>query len=247
MSAISRFLVEFEPSPTPSQWSTPALPPSAPFVSLDDGDPTEGLDDVFGMSSEPGTDDLEQDGAFGIASEDAAPAEPSLADTSVAEAIAAALASAEAGFSERIAMLEEEHARARADDRIRWTQDEASALAEGFRKATGEIEEHLIDAVAAVLQPLMADVVKSLALRELRQTIATLTAGGSTAKIEVTGPEDLVDALRTKLDAAGSDTSGMTFAPSADAEVTVTADNSTIRTRLAEWAASFESSLGSDA
>ncbi len=93
----------------------------------------------------------------------------------------------------------------------------------------------------------MADVVKAAALRELRQAIATLTAGGSTAKIEVAGPEDLVEALRTALDAAGSDTSGMAFAPSQEAEVTVTADNSTIRTRLAEWAACFEGSLGSDA
>ena len=93
----------------------------------------------------------------------------------------------------------------------------------------------------------MTDVVKSVALRDLRQAIVTLTTGGSTAKIEVAGPEDLVEALRSALGAAGGDTSGIAFVPSQDAEVTVTADNSTIRTRLAEWGASFEGSLGSDA
>ncbi len=249
MSAIARFLVEFEPSPAPSSWSTPAFSLSAPAVSLDDGEAIEGLDDdAFGMASGSGIDDLDQDGGFGIASDDdAALAAPSGDDASVAEAVATAVATAEAGFNERIASLEAEHARARAEDRVRWTQDESSALAEEFRKASSEIEEHLIAAVAAVLQPLVADVVKSAALRDLRHAIATLTTGGSTAKIDVAGPEDLVEALRAALDLAGSDTSSMTFAPSPEAEVTVTADNSTIRTRLAEWAASFEGSLGSDA
>ena len=93
----------------------------------------------------------------------------------------------------------------------------------------------------------MADVAKSAALRELRQAIATLTTGGSAAKIEVNGPEDLVEALRSALGEAGGESSVITFVPSQDAEVTVTADNSTIRTRLAEWAAIFEGSLGSDA
>ncbi len=122
---------------------------------------------------------------------------------------------AEAAFSERIATLEEEHARARADDRARWVQDRRfRPWPRGSGRPTAEIEDHIGDAVAAVLEPLMADVVKGAALRELRQTIATLTAGGSTAKIEVTGPEDLVEAVRTSLDAAGADTSGMAFASS---------------------------------
>ena len=245
MSAIARFLVEFEPSRSAAR----AVPLPAPFPSLDDDTAIDGLedDDVFGMASEPETDDPEQDGAFGGAATDIALAEPVLADTSVAEAVAAAVATAEAGFSERIATLEAEHARSRAEDRARWAQDEGSALAEAFRNATAEIEEHLGDAVAAVLDPLMTDILKGAALRELGQAIATLTASGSTARLDVTGPEDLVEAVRTALEAAGGDTSGMAFTPSQDAEVTVTADNSTIRTRLAEWALCFEGSLGSDA
>ena len=248
MSAIARFLVEFEPSPAPSHWPTPALPLPAPAGSLDDDDAIEGRDDdVFGMASEPDTGDVDEEEGFGIAPTDTAPADSGFAETSAAEAVAAALATAEADFSERIATLEQDHARARAEDRIRWAQEEGSVLAEGFRKATAEIEAHLIDAVAAVLEPLMAHVAKSVALRELRQSIATLTTGGSTAKVEVSGPEDLVEALRAALGEAGDETSGITFVLSQDAELTVTADNSTIRTRLAEWAASFEGSLGSDA
>ena len=243
MSAIARFLVEFEPSPATPHGPTPALSLPASSESLGDGDAIEGFDDdVFGMASEPDTGDVEPGEGFEIASIDTALAEPS-----TEEAVAAAVAIAEAGFSERIATLEEDHARARADDRIRWTQEEGTALAEGFRKATAEIEEHVIDAVAAVLEHLMADVAKSAALRELRQAIATLITGGSAAKIEVNGPEDLVEALRSALGEAGGESSAITFLPSQDAEVTVTADNSTIRTRLAEWAAIFEGSLGSDA
>ena len=244
MSAIARFLVEFEPSPLPSP--APLLP--APFASLDDGTAIEGLDDgVFGMGSEPDIGDLEQDVGFGNAASEVALPEPVLADTSVAEAVEAALAIAEAGFSARIATLEEEHARTRAEDRTLWVQVEASALAEGFRKATAEIEDHISEAVAEVLEPLMADVCKGAALHGLRQAIATLTASGSTAKIDVTGPEDLVQAIRTSLDATGGELPGMAFNPSQDAEVTVTADNSTICTRLAEWALCFKGSLGGDA
>ena len=244
MSAIARFLVEFEPSPLPSP--APSLP--APFASPDDGIAIEELDDdAFGLGSEPNTGDLDQDVGFGGAASDVAVPEPALADTSVAEAVEAALAIAEAGFSARIATLEEEHARMRAEDRTLWVETEAAALAEGFRKATAEIEEHICDAVAEVLEPLMAGVCKSAALHELRQAIATLTASGSTAKIEVAGPEDLVQAIRTSLDATEGELPGMAFTPSQDAEVTVTADNSTIRTRLAAWALCFKGSLGEDA
>ena len=121
MSAIARFLVEFEPSPTASPWPTPAVPFPAPSGSLDDGGAIEDCgDDIFGMASGPDTGDLEQDDGFGVASAETAPAEPSVAEASAAEAVAAALATAEAGFSERIATLEQDHARARAEDRIRW-------------------------------------------------------------------------------------------------------------------------------
>ena len=244
MSAIARFLVEFEPSPLPSP--APSLP--APFASPDDGIAIEELDDdPFGLGSEPNTGDLDQDVGFGDAASDVAVPEPALADTSVAEAVEAALAIAEAGFSARIATLEEEHARMRAEDRTLWVEIEGPALADAFRKAAAAIEGHVIDAVAAVLEPLMAELRKTAALRELRQAIASLTASGSTAKIEVAGAEDLVEAVRAALDAAGDDTSGMAFTPSQEAEVTVTADTSTIRTRLAEWAACFEDNLRSDA
>ncbi len=244
MSAIARFLVEFEPT----RFASPAPLLPAPFATQDDGTGIGSLDDdVFGVGSEPEAGDLEQDPGFGVAATDVALPEPDLADASVAEAVEAALADAEAAFSARIATLEEEHARTRAEDRSLWVHVEGSALAEGFRKATAEIEDHICDAVAAVLEPLMAGVLKGAALHELRQAIATLTASGSTAKIEVTGPEDLVQAIRTSLDAAGGDPPGMAFTPSQDAEVTVTADNSTIRTRLAEWALCFEGSLGGDA
>ena len=242
MSAIARFLVEFEPSPLLS----PSVPLSTPFASLDDATAIEGLDDVFGLASEPETGGFEQDGACGVAAAEIALPEPVPPDASLADAVAAAVANAEAGFSERIATIEEEHARARAEDRARWVRAEGSALAEGFRKATAEIEEHIGEAVAAVLEPLVAGVLKGAALRELRQAIATLATSGASAKLEVSGPEDLVEAVRAVIDVDGGDTSGMTFTPSEEAEVTVTADNSTIRTRLAEWAACFEGSLGGD-
>ena len=99
MSAIARFLVEFEPSPATPHGPTPALSLPASSESLGDGDAIEGFDDdVFGMASEPDTGDVEPGEGFEIASIDTALAEPS-----TEEAVAAAVTIAEAGFSERIA------------------------------------------------------------------------------------------------------------------------------------------------
>ena len=93
----------------------------------------------------------------------------------------------------------------------------------------------------------MSDAGKSLALRQLREAIASLTSGSTSTRLAVCGPEDLVTALRTALEAAGNDTSAMSFDSADEVEVTVTADSSTVRTRLADWATIVGRSLGDDA
>ncbi len=86
MSAIARFLVEFEPSPAASPWPTPSVALSVPPL---DGDPVEDLDRV-GFGGDPDPVVLEPDEPFDLAASD-----PALADEAIAEAVAAA----EAAFS----------------------------------------------------------------------------------------------------------------------------------------------------
>ncbi len=111
MSAIARFLVEFEPSPAASPGRR--LPSPSPSRRID-GDAIEDLDDdAFGWRSGAGTSTSNR--TTGSGSPRATPRWPTGGDVG-REAVAPA-GGRRAAFSERIATLEEEHARTRAEDR----------------------------------------------------------------------------------------------------------------------------------
>ncbi len=102
----------------------------------------------------------------------------------------------------------------------------------------------LAEAAAAVLEPFLDEAARASAIADLRSAINSLAVGGSGAAIAVSGPQDLLDALRKALDAAGSDMQRMSFTASDACDITVVSDSSTIRTRLGDWARTLQDCLG---
>lgn len=154
----------------------------------------------------------------------------------VAEAVATALAEAEAAHAAAIDDLSAQHTAALAEARAAWVAAEAVALADGFRAAVATLGDALGEAAAAALQPLLGDAARTLAVEGLRVAVADLVLAGTGGAVAVSGPADLLAALRAALDAAGTGTDAMDFTETEAAEVVVTADNSRIETRLAAWA-----------
>ena len=100
MSAIARFLVEFDPTPLPMGGGAPAVP-SLFAVAGDAFEATESLEeDLLGLAPEQGLDDtpLGDDDDVDVAVLETASDETGIAST---EAVSAAIAAAEAGFAER--------------------------------------------------------------------------------------------------------------------------------------------------
>jgi hypothetical protein len=163
---------------------------------------------------------------------------------STAAAVAAALAGAAAEHAADRAALETDFVERLAAERASWADREGAALASALRDGYGALEEMLAEATAVVLEPFLDDAARASAIAGLRSAIVSLTIGGSGAAIAVSGPQDLLEALRKALDAGGSDTQQMSFAVSDACEVTVVSDSSTIRTRLEDWTRTLQGCLG---
>ncbi len=221
--ALGRLLIDFDTLPPAARQATKALPvwfpigrAVAPFAAVE-GPEAGALQPVSGVDASA---------------------------HSIAAAVAAALAEAEAEHAADRAALETDFAERLAAERASWAEREAAALASTWRDCYGALEEMLAEATAAVLEPFLDEAARASAIAGLRSAIVSLTTGGSGAAIAVSGPQDLVEALRKALDAGGSDTQQMSFTASDACEVTVVSDSSTIRTRLGDWTRTLQGCLG---
>lgn len=138
----------------------------------------------------------------------------------------AAIAALEAARAEDQQAFESRIAAMRAD----WTAQEADRLADGFTSALDGFGARLSDALAPILVPFVAERVRDQALRELDTLVKQQMALGSGA-VQITGPQDLLDALGARLGAAR----GITFTPGTTPEVRIEADGAVIETQLQAW------------
>ncbi len=124
-----------------------------------------------------------------------------------------------------------------------WIAEQGEALAGLIRDGLRDVETAIADALAAVLEPVLADGMRAKALDEVRDAIGTLLAGDRGAVVRVTGPADLVDAVQAALGPAP----GVDFAADATAvELTVLAGDTTVRSVLEPWAERLRASIGED-
>lgn len=145
-----------------------------------------------------------------------------------AQGLAEARAEAEAAMAaEREAFAAE-----LAAERARWSESEAERLAAGFAAALRALDADLTRRIGRLLVPVLTDALRRRAVDDLAQALGRLTADPNHAAIRVSGPEDLLAALRCRL---GDQADGIAFAPGAAPEVSVVADQTVIETQLAAW------------
>ncbi len=121
---------------------------------------------------------------------------------------AAALAEAEArgleqGLAQARAEAQAQHEAEReafaarlAEERARWCEGEAERLAEGFSAALRALDADLTQRIGRLLVPVLSDALRRRALDDLSVALGRLLAEPGQAAIRVSGPEDLLDALR---------------------------------------------------
>jgi hypothetical protein len=125
-------------------------------------------------------------------------------------------------------------------ERSKWVAQQAEAIAIGISEAFAAIEERLSSQIANIIRPFVTDAFRSQALQETQAALKVLLSGTRDAVIRISGPEDLLRALKSRL---GEEGAAIEFRPSDDAEVAVVASDTSIQTRLGVWKSRLETLL----
>ncbi|HMN86021.1 MAG TPA: hypothetical protein PKA74_08560 [Bauldia sp.] len=124
----------------------------------------------------------------------------------------------------------EAFARELAAARREWAEATADRLAADMAAKLDGLRDTVVDGVARALAPFLGDRVRERALAALADTVAALLRDGRHVRIRVSGPADLLDALRPKIAAPAVD-----WVASDLPDVTVTFDDTTVETRIGAW------------
>jgi len=141
-----------------------------------------------------------------------------------------------AGVAEGDARVAEERVRSAirlGEERAKWSDQQAVAIVGGFESACREIETNIASSVARILLPFLADAVRDKAIGSLVEQIAALTGNSPVPVFKITGPGELLDLVRTQLEA--SRRTGIEYEAAETFEVRVVADQTVIETRIAAW------------
>ncbi len=131
-------------------------------------------------------------------------------------------------LSEQKAEAEQDIAAARAT----WCAEAGPQLADQFSTAVREMEDRVTDALERVLRPFLVSAVRKHAISELRATLEELVGKNPGIALEISGPEDLLEAVRESLPASLKDVG---YAANDAREIQVKAGTALIETRIANW------------
>ena len=185
-------------------------------LDLDDLEPAPSLDEMD--TFEPGFEEVGEPEVPG--------------DAAAAEAALLALRG-------EMAAMEAAHA-AQIESTLRqWAEQEGGPLAASIRAGLAELESRLAQTVADLLLPVLSTAVHAKTVDEIKSALGSLIAGGASSLIRVSGPADLLDALKAALGTAPA----VEFTETETPEVTVVAGDTTLQSHLGDWAARLDISI----
>jgi hypothetical protein len=123
-----------------------------------------------------------------------------------------------------------------------WAEQQAAQMSALILEALGRIEAMISERVANVLRPFVSEALRQQTLHELNEALAVLLFGDIAKLIKITGPEDLLAAMRAQL---GLHEDVIEFVPGEQVEVSVTVQDTTIQTQLNAWSARLKKTLES--
>ena len=124
-----------------------------------------------------------------------------------------------------------------ATERQQWAAQTGEELANRLLAAIAELERRVADTTARILKPFLATELRRQAIAELRTSLEVMLAADSGASISVSGPADVLEALRPQL---SSRATTVTFTPSDDCDVRIEAGQAKLETRLRSWMTRLE-------
>jgi hypothetical protein len=111
--------------------------------------------------------------------------------------------------------------------------NEYAQLAETISAGLQEIEQRVADAVARLVEPLVTHATADRIVEALCDNLARLRVGGSSGLIKIRGPERVLAALHERVAYLAVE---VEYVADHGVEVTIEADDTTIRSQLQPWA-----------
>ncbi len=162
---------------------------------------------------------------------------PSLLDDAYARGLeegkAVAQADADVRFDEQKRFYEQQLEL----ERCTWAAREADRLAARLDEGLENLKTALAEQTARLLKPFLIEQVQRQAVGELYAALSEALGADQGLKLEVSGPEDLLQLLREKLSGKPID---VEYRPAEGADVRVSVGQTILETRLAAWMAKLE-------
>jgi hypothetical protein len=158
-------------------------------------------------------------------------------DEAFARGIDDGRAAAESEFEAKLEEQRAEFAAQLAAERQEWAAATGEELANRLVAAVQEFEGRVAETTARILKPFLAAGLHRQAIDELKSSLDMLMANDSGASLSISGPADVLEALRGQL--AGK-TATVSYTPSDDCDVRIVAGPAVLETRLKGWMAKLD-------
>jgi hypothetical protein len=158
-------------------------------------------------------------------------------DEAFARGIDDGRAAAESEFEAKLEEQKAEFATQLAAERQEWAAATGGELANRLLAAVQEFESRVADTTARILKPFLAAGLHRQAIEELRSSLDMLMANDSGVSLSISGPADVLEALRGQL--AGK-AATVSYTPSDDCDVRIVAGPAVLETRLKGWMAKLD-------
>jgi hypothetical protein len=117
-------------------------------------------------------------------------------------------------------------------EKLDFQMNEYARLSETIANAFSEIEQRIAQAASRVLKLLLVDEVAKQIVDELVENVARLTRGGDVKLLKITGPEQLLNQLKPKVEKLAVE---VEYVEENGIEISVAANATEIRSELGAW------------
>jgi hypothetical protein len=121
-----------------------------------------------------------------------------------------------------------------------WVEQQALQLSGQIQSTLARIEADLSDRVGRILRPFVAQAYHDQALAEFKETLATVLAGAEGKHMRITGPKDILMAIKASL---GAHETAIDFLPNEHVEVTLITQDTIVHTQFNSWLSGLEQAL----
>lgn len=137
------------------------------------------------------------------------------------------------------------HEELRRKERAEWVATESKRLTGQIDSALADLADEVSESMTQIFAPFLKSAIRDRAMGDLRETVLAMIAETDEARIDITGPQDLIDAMREAVASIAPERAGriaFTVSDSVDARVVV--GDTVYATQLAAWNQRIESALG---